>query len=113
MFSRNVGDEILATTSAETAVQGCATRDRRTGEIFLKLVNPQTNAVSLKIEINGAGALASKGSAITLVGKPEDSNSITQPRNIVPVTTTVRGIKPNFTYEMRPHSIVVLKVKAR
>ena len=113
MFSQNVGDEILSTMSAETAVQGSATRDSQTGEIFLKLVNPQTNAVSLNIEINGAATLASKASAITLAGNPEDSNSITQPKKIVPLTTTVRGIKPAFTYTLPPHSIVVLKLKAR
>ena len=113
MFSRNIGDEILSTASAETAVQGCATRDSRTGEIFLKLVNPQTNAVPLNIEINGIKSLAAKGSAITLAGNPEDSNSITQPKQVVPVTTTVRGVKPGFTYKMPPHSIVVLKLKSR
>jgi alpha-N-arabinofuranosidase len=113
MFSRNLGDEILSTASAETAVQGCATRDSQTGEIILKLVNPQTNAVSLNIELSGVAALAPKGSAITLAGNPEDSNSITQPKKIIPLTTTVRGVKPVFTYTLPPHSIVVLKLKAR
>jgi alpha-N-arabinofuranosidase len=113
MFSRNVGDEILSVTSSETPVQGCATRDSRTGEIILKLVNPQTNAVSLNIEINGVASLDSKGSAITLAGKPEDSNSITQPRNVVPVTTKVQKVKPRFTHTLPPNGIVVLKLKAR
>jgi alpha-N-arabinofuranosidase len=113
MFSRNVGDEILSTASAETSVQGCATRDSQTGEIFLKLVNPQTNAVSLNLKINGVAALVSKGIAITLAGNPDDSNSITQPKQIVPITTTVRGVKPGFTCKMPPHSIVVLKLRPR
>ena len=94
MFSRNLGDEILNTSSAETSVQGCATRDSQTGEIFLKLVNPQTNAVPLNIEINGVAALASKGTAITLAGNPEDSNSITQPKKIVPLTTRCAASNP-------------------
>jgi alpha-N-arabinofuranosidase len=111
MFSRTVGDEILSVTSSETAVQGCATRDSKTGEIILKLVNPQTNAVSLHIEIKGVASLNSRGSAITLAGNPEDTNSITQPRKIVPITTTMRRLKPSFAYEMRPNSIVVLKLK--
>ncbi|HWD91237.1 MAG TPA: alpha-L-arabinofuranosidase C-terminal domain-containing protein [Verrucomicrobiae bacterium] len=113
MFSRNLGDEILRTASAETSVQGCATRDSATGEIMIKLVNPATNSVSLHLEINGVASLASKGTAITLSGRPGDSNSITQSKIIVPVTKTVRGIKPEFVYEMPPSSIVVLKLKAR
>jgi len=113
MFNRNLGDEILAAGSSEAAVQGCATRDSRTGEIFIKLVNPATNSVALNIEINGAASLASKGTAITLTGTPDDSNSITQPKKVVPVTKIVRGVKSAFTYTLLPHSIVVLKLKER
>lgn len=113
MFSRNLGDEILPVTWVETAVQGAATRDGKTGEIFLKLVNPQPNAESLKIELKGVAKLSSKGSAITLAGNPEDTNSIGHPRNVVPVTTTVRHVQPVFTCTLPPHGIVVLKLKSR
>jgi alpha-N-arabinofuranosidase len=65
------------------------------------------------IEIKGVGSLSSTASAITLTGSPEDTNSITRPRNVVPVTTTVRNIKPQFAYPLPPNSIVVLKLKAR
>ena len=113
MFSRNLGDEILSSESLETPVQGSATRDSQTGEIIVKLVNPQPAAQLLNIEIKGVNSLASKASAITLAGNPEDTNSINHPRNIVPVTTTVRGVKPTFAYSLPPNSIVVLKLKAR
>ena len=113
MFSRNLGDEILATTSVNTPVQGCATRDRRTGDIFVKLVNPATNAVALDVEINGVTSLASKGTAITLAADSDDSNSITQPKQVIPVTKTISGLKPGFNYTLPPNSIVVLKLKTR
>jgi alpha-N-arabinofuranosidase len=113
MFNENVGDEILSATSAETSVQGSATRDRRTGEIFVKLVNPGTNSVPVEIDITGGAALASKGTAVTLAGKPDDTNSLDDPKKIVPVTKTLRGVKPAFTYKMPPDSIVVLKLKPR
>jgi alpha-N-arabinofuranosidase len=112
MFSRNLGDEILPTASVETSAQGSATRDSRSGEIFLKLVNPQPTPEPLKIEINGAVSLASKGSAITLAGSPEDLNSISEPKKIIPLTTTVRGVKSVFTYTLPPDGIVVLKLEA-
>jgi alpha-L-arabinofuranosidase len=112
MFSGNLGDEILSTTSSETSVQGCTTCDSHTGEIFIKLVNPQATAEPLKIEFKGIESLDSKGRAITLTGNPEDSNSITQPKKVAPVTKTVRGIKSGFIYKLPPHSIVVLKLKA-
>jgi len=39
------------------SVQGGATFDNKTGEIFIELMNPATNAVPLKIEINALGRL--------------------------------------------------------
>jgi len=113
MFSQNVGDEILPTTSGETTVQGCATRDSKTGEIVVKLVNPEMTEVPVKLGINGSASLASKGAAIILEGNPDDLNSIAEPKRVVPVTKTVRGVKPGFTYKMPPHSVVVLKLKAQ
>jgi alpha-N-arabinofuranosidase len=81
--------------------------------MILKLVNPQTNAVSLNVEIKGVTSLLRDGSATTLAGKPEDTNSITQPRMVVPVTSKVRDVKPIFAYKLPPSSIVVLKLKTR
>jgi alpha-N-arabinofuranosidase len=113
MFSRNLGDQILAVAGADTSVQGCATRDSRTGEIFIKLVNPDATAQAVTIRIDGVMSLASKGTAITLAGNSDDTNSISQPQHTSPVTTTVSNISPNFTYTLPPNSIVVLKLKGR
>jgi len=113
MFSRNLVDEILPVASTETSVQGCATRDSRTGEIIVKLVNPQPTNATFNVEIKGVAALAAEADVITLAGSPEDTNSINRPRNVVPVASTVRGIKPQFTYTLPANSIVVLKLKTR
>jgi alpha-N-arabinofuranosidase len=76
-------------------------------------VNPQATEEKLKIEINGVASLASKASEIVLAGDPGDSNSLAQPEKVIPVTRTVRHVKPGFTYTMPPCSIVVLKLKSR
>jgi len=110
MFSRNLGDEILACESQDTQIQGSVTRDSRTGEVFIKLVNPQLTAEKLNVRLKGM-SVASKGTALTLSGNPEDTNSITDQKKIVPITTTVRQLKPEFVYELPAHSTVVLKLK--
>jgi alpha-N-arabinofuranosidase len=112
MFSRNLGDEILPVAWSETQVQGSATLDRKTGELFLKLVNPEPVETTVHIDIKGTASLAAKGQAITLSGSPQDTNSISRPRNVVPLTTTVRHLKPQFDYVLPADSIVVLKLKA-
>jgi alpha-N-arabinofuranosidase len=113
MFSRNLGDEILPVTFANTSIQGCATRDSQTREIIVKLVNPELTPQSLPIEIKGVTALKSKATVITLSANPEDTNSIRRPKNVVPVTTTLNGVKPGFNFTMPPYSVVVLKLKTR
>jgi alpha-N-arabinofuranosidase len=113
MFSRNVGDEILQVNSEEKEIQGCATRDSKTGQIFIKLVNPGMTNVVVKIEINGVASLASKGTAITLQGSPEDTNSINHPQNVMPITATLRDVKAEFSHTMPPQSIVLLRLKSR
>ena len=113
MFSRNLGDEILSVESTDTAAQGAASRDSKTGQIFIKLINPQPKPELLHLEIKGLTSLASEASVITLAAEPEDTNSIEHPRNVVPVTTTLRQVQRVFDYTLPPHSIVVLKFKAR
>jgi alpha-N-arabinofuranosidase len=113
MFSENLGNEILPVESKETSVQGAATRDRKTGEIFIKLVNPQDKPETLQMEIKGIGSLASKASVITLAAEPGDMNSIEHPRNVYPTTTALDRPQPVFNYTLLPHSIVVLKMKTR
>ncbi|MGA2557663.1 MAG: alpha-L-arabinofuranosidase C-terminal domain-containing protein, partial [Verrucomicrobiota bacterium] len=72
MFSRNVGDEILQVRSEENEIQGCATRNSKTGEIIIKLVNPADTNVVVTIAVKGIASLSSQGSALVLQGSPED-----------------------------------------
>jgi alpha-L-arabinofuranosidase len=64
----------------------------------------------LNLEIKGVASLASTAEVITLSGSPEDTNSINRPRNVVPVTTTLRDVKPQFTCTLPANSLVVLKL---
>ena len=113
MFSSNLGDEILPVEPVDTSIQGAATRDRKTGEIFVKLVNPQPKAEVLQLELKGIASLAAKASVITLAAAPEETNSLEHPRNVVPRTTTLQGLQPVFHYTLPPDSIVVLKLQPR
>jgi alpha-N-arabinofuranosidase len=112
MFSCNLGDQILSTASTDTAVQGSATRSTRSGEIFLKLVNPLATAESLKIDLKGIAGVGATAKVVTLAGNPDDTNSIKDPTRVVPVKSTVSDLKPEFNYVMPPHSIVVITLKA-
>jgi alpha-L-arabinofuranosidase len=128
-----VGDEILATDSqniptrawqrrgrggAPAAAQQirevffCATRDSKSGVIYLKIVNTSGSARPIKIQINGAPKIEPEGELVSLVGKSlNDTNSIEEPRMIVPRTERAEGLSASFTREFPAYSVAVMKVK--
>jgi len=136
MFSQNHGDTILKTSVANPPLHYSATKDTKTGDICLKIVNTQSTPKPVEITLRGlaslawrwrrvgpqqrfvelrldsAASLAPDATAITLSAPgPGDSNSIDNPAHVVPVTTTVRDIKPTFTHTFAPYSITVLRLK--
>jgi alpha-N-arabinofuranosidase len=116
MFSQNHGDEVVRATLAglpdgKVAPLDCAvTKDSKTGALTIKMVNvtdaPQTTAIT----IDQALGLASTGKAITLTGKPEETNSITDPKHLVPVESNVPNVGASFSYTFPPYSITVLQL---
>jgi alpha-N-arabinofuranosidase len=91
-----------------------ATREDRSGTVILKIVNTVGTEQGVRVEIVGTRGIAAKGEAIVLsAGKPEDTNSITEPTKLVPVTTVIDGLGTNFTRTFPPYSITVLRLKTR
>ncbi len=55
-----------------------------------------------------------KEQAVTLSSaSPTDTNSITEPTKIVPVTSAVDGLGASFTRTFPPYSLTVLQMKAK
>jgi alpha-L-arabinofuranosidase len=135
MFSTMHGDDILATESKDIPLREWqrpargganpetlqlrqvffdATRDARSGIIYLKVVNTAGSSRPIQIQINGASKLKSNGEAIVLSGKSlDDTNSMDKPENIVPRTEKVTGVSANFTREFPAFSVTVLKLYSR
>jgi alpha-N-arabinofuranosidase len=114
LFSNHLGDQILRPVFSEGAtIQGSATRDAKSGRLFLKLINPLPSAQSLRIELAGVRSVSRNARVLTLAGSPADTNSITAPNAVVPVASTTRVPAPSFTYKLAPTSITVLELKSR
>jgi len=88
-----------------------ATRDTKTGKLFLKVVNATGKPQSVDIDLNGAGTLSPEGILVVIKGdKPEDTNTISDPQKIVPVTSKVNGIGKKFTRTFDAYSVSVLQI---
>ncbi|MEO6729667.1 MAG: alpha-L-arabinofuranosidase A, partial [Ferruginibacter sp.] len=89
-----------------------ATRDEKTGTIYLKIVNTIGKKQPVTFNLKGAAALSSSATLIVIKGeKPEDTNSITDPEKIVPVTSTIKGIAPIFARTLDPYSVSIFKLQ--
>jgi alpha-L-arabinofuranosidase len=112
MFSTNVGDQILAATFSPdySPLQGSVTRDSKTGTIYVKLVNPTSNEQPLTIE--GISSIAPNAEIETLVAPPKATNSLSEPTNVVPITSELSCIESPFSHTVPAHAIVVLKLRA-
>jgi alpha-N-arabinofuranosidase len=113
MFSTHLGDQILKATASETPVLVSVTRDSRSGQVFVKLVNATDANAPVQIDLPGLRGIASSATAHTLAADPQATNSIDAPVKVVPVTSKVSGVKSGFTYTVPAHGIVTLILETR
>jgi len=91
-----------------------ATRDSKTGAIYVKVVNRAAAPEAVHIAVSGIAAVEAGGQAVTMSPiSPADTNSITDPVRIVPITAKVDGLSANFIRAFPPYSITVLEMKAK
>ncbi len=89
-----------------------STRDSKSGTIYIKVVNRGDSAQQVRVSITGVGSVAPTGRVISMTGSgPEDTNSITEPKKIVPVVSEVSGLGADFTRTYAPYSVNVVELK--
>jgi len=110
MFSQNVGDQLLRATMDSASVDFTVTRDSVNGFIFIKLVNPEAQAQTITINLEGLHSVKSKATVTKLIAPPEATNSLEHPNRVTPMVSTFHRVKPSFNYTLPANSIVVLKL---
>jgi alpha-L-arabinofuranosidase len=110
MLADNHGDQVLPASFAGTStVNTVVTQDSTTGKIYITLVNPSSTAQTVNINLSGAGALPSAGTATTLSsGSATDTNTISNPNKITPSTTSISGVSSTFARSVPAYSVTVL-----
>jgi alpha-L-arabinofuranosidase len=113
MFASSLGTEIVPATLANTntRVYTSVTRDAARHKLYVKLVNATSVPEPIRITLDGAGKVAPQAQLTTLSGKtPNATNSILNPRSVVPVKQSVAVAGPQFTQTFAPYSINVLEL---
>jgi alpha-L-arabinofuranosidase len=104
-----VGKQRLHTT-ATGRMSAAASRDAHTGEIILKVVNPNPTPAVINISLPTATTLAGAGTLQVMQGLPGDVNTFNSPANIAPTTSTIQYPAKRFSHEFPPYSISVLRM---
>jgi alpha-L-arabinofuranosidase len=116
LFAGHLGNEVLAAQIANAGPRFFAsvTRDSATGTIHLKLVNGSSIPQAVRIHLDGVTSVDKDALLTTLRGDtPEETNSITDPRRIMPVSSAIHNAAADFEHTLPPYSIQVLDIKAR
>lgn len=137
LFSQYLGDIIVPTTAENVPSQNIPPRPQRPGApqnaapqtpktvptlfycatkdakyVYLKVVNALGTVQPVDISLTGIAKVKSEGTLVVINGaKPEDTNSITEPTKIVPVTSKLKGASLNFKQKLAPYSVNILKLE--
>jgi alpha-L-arabinofuranosidase len=113
MFASNLGTDVVKATLANTPsrVYTSVTRDEARRKLFIKVVNATSDAQPLAIDLEGAGKVPVNAKLTTLSAKtPNATNSITNPRSVVPVEQQIAVSGAPFTQRFAPYSINVIEL---
>ena len=117
LFGEHRGDAYVPTTleAGPTRLRLAAStvRDRRSGDLIVKIVNGDDTARAVQVRIAGGRALPATAQRILFGDAPADAaNSDGDAPAVVPRTDTV-PIAREFSYEAPAHSLTILRLPGR
>ncbi|MEV2215106.1 alpha-L-arabinofuranosidase C-terminal domain-containing protein [Streptomyces sp. NPDC050997] len=87
------------------------TKDKKSGDLIVKVVNAQSSAARTAIDLGGA-KVASRAKVTTLAAAPDAVNTETA-TSVAPVSSTFSGVADRFTYTFPANSVTFLRIKQR
>jgi len=86
------------------------TRNEDTGEVTIKVVNAQDQAITTDIDLEGQ-RLKQRGEVTTIACDPGCDNMLGEDQVVYPVTEKVNHLGNQFTYEFEPYSVTFITLK--
>ncbi|MFI0239447.1 alpha-L-arabinofuranosidase C-terminal domain-containing protein [Streptomyces sp. NPDC016845] len=87
------------------------TRDKKTGDLIVKVVNAQDAQARTRVDLGGAN-VARSAAVTTLAAAPNATNTATE-TPVAPVTSTFAGVADTFTYTFPANSVTFLRIEQR
>jgi alpha-N-arabinofuranosidase len=112
LFSNHIGDEILngKLESNDPRVFYSATRDSKSGTVYLKIVNASTAPLAVNVKYEHASSSAATKIWTLKGASPAQTNSIHQPKEITPSEQQIANLGPDDVWRFAPLSINVVEI---
>jgi len=116
LFAGKIGDQVpeSAMTGGGPRIAYSVTTQTSTGKVYLKIVNGAPTAQELEIDLSGVSGVTGPAKVLKLHAlSPVDTNTITDPKHIVPVEGTfpVAGTKIKHTLGGYSFEVIELSTK--
>ncbi len=115
LFGEFLGTEVSTSQSSNTGDRFfySSTADPAKGEVYLKLVNAGSTPQPVSLQFEGGKALEKTAALYSLGGtNPAITNSITDPKRVVPVKSTLK-VSSTFEHTVPPYTIQVMVLRSR
>jgi alpha-N-arabinofuranosidase len=116
LFAAKVGDTVpeSSLTGAGPRIAYSVTEDKATGKVFLKIVNGAPTAQEVEVDLSGAKAITGPAKLTRLHAlSPTDTNTITDPKHIVPVESTIPVTGSRFKHTLPGYSFELIELSAK
>jgi alpha-N-arabinofuranosidase len=116
MFAAKVGDSVpeSSTTGAGSRVAYSVTTQASTGKVFLKIVNGVPTPQEVEVDLSGVSAIVGPAKVTRLHAlSPADTNSISDPKHIVPVETTLPVSGTQFKHTLPGYSFELIELNTK
>jgi alpha-L-arabinofuranosidase len=112
MFGSHIGDHTVASKleNAGPKLFYSATTDAAKKLLYLKLVNGSTAQQTVQINLGGSKVSSTAKLTTLSAHNTQATNSIDNPRNIVPVESTLPSVSANFSHNLPGLSIEVIEI---
>lgn len=94
-------------------VYATASRDLKSGDVILKVVNTTAAPQSLQIDMPGAQSVGKSATALVLSGQPQDVNSLDDPEKVAPRSIPITDAAGAFIHQFPGYSVSVIRLKVR
>jgi alpha-N-arabinofuranosidase len=113
MFGTHLGDQIVEQKleSENPRLFSAVTSDSKTRVVTVKLVNASSMAQTVEIDLGAGVKVRNVANITTLGGKTtQETNSITEPRRVVPVVGSIANVAARFEHVAPRYSIEVIEI---